>query len=104
MHKAVRITVLRRKRFADLIDEHVPAGHPKPNRCPVFEDGQQFLIEGWPKKPENFCDWAWNDIQKTVLIASFGGRKEGVSTPNGWIACCTDGLRPVVLLVEPLGP
>jgi hypothetical protein len=49
VHKAVRITRLRRERFADLIDEHVPAGHPNPNRCPVFEDGQQFLVEGWPK-------------------------------------------------------
>jgi uncharacterized repeat protein (TIGR04076 family) len=102
MYRTVRIKVLRREVFEDLIDEHVPADRERPPRCPVFADGQEFLVEGWPNRPDGFCEWAWDDIRKSVLIASFGGRKEGISTKDGWIACCTDGLRPVVFLIAPV--
>jgi uncharacterized repeat protein (TIGR04076 family) len=50
---------------------------------------------------QNFCDWAWNDIHKVLLTL----RKQGNFAPwmkdgNTIIACCTDGLKPVVFKVE----
>ena len=103
MYRKLRITVLRRELYEDLAAEYVadPALE-LPKRCELYEEGQEFLIEGWPRKPEGFCEWAWDDIQKAVVAASFGGKRKGVNPPDAWIVCCTDGLRPVVFRVEPL--
>ena len=103
MHRDIRIRVLKRHRFSDLVKDHVrPESANQIEACAVFRDGQEFVLEGWPTRPEGFCDWAWNDIQKAVIAASFGARKDGLKTQDGWIACCTDGLRPVVFLIEPI--
>ena len=54
-------------------------------------------------KPAGFCDWAWADIWKDVLMVA---NKAG-AVPDGEKAalapqftCCTDGLRPVVFKVQ----
>ena len=100
MYRNVRITVLRKTLNEDFVEKHW-----KDNSiaiCSEFEEGQQFLIEGWPAKPEGFCDWAWNDINRMVMIASFGGRMGGSLPQDAWVASCTDGWRPVYFLIEPL--
>lgn len=47
------------------------------------------------------CDWAWNDIQK-VLLAMMLGADFGLwmKDSNTFIACCTDGIKPVVFKLE----
>jgi len=103
MHRTVRIRVLRRNLFSDLVGEVArPELASALQACEVFREGQEFLIKGWPSKPDGFCDWAWNDIQKSVIAASFGARKDGLRAQDSWIACCTDGLRPVVFQIEPI--
>jgi uncharacterized repeat protein (TIGR04076 family) len=100
MYKNVRITVLRKVFNDDLVDKYW--NDDSITICDAFEEGQQFVIEGWPTKPERFCDWAWNDLQKMVMIASFGGKMGGSVPKNAWVGSCTDGWRPVHFLIEPL--
>lgn len=73
-------------------------------KCPVFTEGQTFETEY--EKPRGFCDWAWNDIRPYVASLLTGGNfSDGMF--RGWmkdegtmIACCTDGIRPVVFEIR----
>ena len=97
-----RVTVVRRAVHEDLIDEHInreryPDGL---GACSRFADGQSFIVEGFPQKPEGFCDWAWADIQRDIAMVLFGASMPWLSQPRTAITCCTDGLRPVSFRVE----
>ncbi|MGE5682669.1 MAG: TIGR04076 family protein [Bacillota bacterium] len=98
-----RITVLKRTLNEDLAGKYVnnPVGP-----CEIFKEGQEFIFRSFEGKPEGFCEWAWNDIYKTVVTLNRGGN---FSTDifEGWmkndrtmITCCTDGIRPVIFHVE----
>lgn len=98
--KKVKITVLKKTLFKDLINEYA-TGDIKP--CEVFTEGQEFIIDPF-KPPEGFCPWAWNDIYKTVIAQTVEG-----TMYSGWmkdektsIACCSDGFRPVIFKIERL--
>ena len=101
--KKVRITVLKRAEYPDLIDEYVPkvpeqAGY---GACGLFTDGQSFIVEHRPDKPDTFrCHGAWADIRQDVAIVLFGGNAPWINRPGTMITCCTDGLRPVTFLIE----
>jgi uncharacterized repeat protein (TIGR04076 family) len=95
-----RITVVKRTINQDLIDEHVHDSRKNLGRCSAFEDGQEFVIEGFPQKPDGFCDWAWATIHKDVVAVMFGGNYPWLKQPGIAITCCTDGLRPVIFSVE----
>ncbi len=72
--------------------------------CEIFKEGDEFITA--LEKPNGFCDWAWNDIHNCVEVIVTGGNfSKGVF--EGWmkddntiIACCTDGIRPVVFKIE----
>jgi uncharacterized repeat protein (TIGR04076 family) len=72
--------------------------------CPFFSVGQEFLVDELGEKPEDFaCGWAWNDIHKTVLALMAGGNfSQWMREGNTYIACCTDGIKPVVFKLEGL--
>ncbi|HEX2907353.1 MAG TPA: TIGR04076 family protein [Phototrophicaceae bacterium] len=99
---ACKITVLKRMINADLAEEYI-ANPVTP--CPFFQDGQEFITPSL-EKPAGFCDWAWNDIHKVIVTLRRGGNfSDGMF--EGWmkndtsmIACCTDGVRPVVFKIE----
>lgn len=95
-----KITVVKRTINQDLIDEHVRDTGESVGRCSAFEDGQEFIIEGFAKKPDGFCDWAWASIHKDVVVVMFGGAYPWLKRPGTAITCCTDGLRPVIFSVE----
>ena len=57
--------------------------------CPIFQEGQEFIIHSQYQKPQGFCDWAWADI-RPFIQAVWHGREDAVVT------CCTDGFRPVI--------
>lgn len=95
-----KITVVKRMVNRDLIDEYSSDTSESFGMCGVFEDGQEFVIEGSPAKPEGFCDWAWTDIQRDVATMLFGGSYPWMRQPGTAVACCSDGLRPVVFTLE----
>lgn len=72
----------------------------KVESCPCFEVGQTF--QATHEKPAGFCDWAWNDLYPYIAVLMTGGSfRQGVFEDwmideNSIIACCTDGIRPVV--------
>lgn len=92
----IQITVLKRlleKEFQRYV--RLPL-----EKCPAFTEGQVFVTEY--EKPEGFCDWAWKDLGPYVAAFLTGGEfNSGLF--DGWmkdrdtmVACCTDGIRPVV--------
>jgi uncharacterized repeat protein (TIGR04076 family) len=95
-----RITVVRRTINQDLIDQYVNDAREGFGRCQAYEDGQEFIIEDFPLKPEGFCDWAWADIHRDVVSVMFGSSYPWIQQPRTAITCCTDGLRPVIFKVE----
>jgi uncharacterized repeat protein (TIGR04076 family) len=95
-----RITVLKRTLHQELADQHLSENRPKLDKCQVYEDGQEIIIENFPLKPDGFCDWAWADIQKDVMAVMFGASYPWIQQPHTAITCCTDGLRPVIFKVE----
>ncbi len=93
----IKITVLKRMFNPDLSNEYALPGNVP---CEHFSEGQEFFVRGLAK-PEGFCDWAWDDIHKSVMTLLFGGdfscwMKKG----NTIVVCCTDGIRPVVFGLE----
>jgi uncharacterized repeat protein (TIGR04076 family) len=95
----VKITVLKRMFNQDLADEYC---QPNTALCDVFSDGQEFVVESF-NQPDGFCAWAWNDIQKELMgLLKGGGFAPWMKADNNIIACCTDGIRPVVFNLERL--
>ena len=90
---SVKITVLKRLFHQDLIEKYTDSQDW--TACDHFKEGQEFIVSKaipWDM-PEGFCGWAWADIQKMVWGMARGG-------PNIFIACCTDGYRPVIFKLE----
>jgi uncharacterized repeat protein (TIGR04076 family) len=100
-----RITVLKRTFQQDLVDEHVrdEAFKAQFGTCSVFEEGQTFISEDWPSKPDGFCERAWPNICHEVAMVMYGASIPWVAAPGFTITCCNDGLRPVIFLIERVG-
>ena len=98
--KNVRIVVMRKICHQDLIDKYEnPIEHP----CDM-EEGQVFIAEGW-KRPDGFCESAWDTLSPFVMALSHGAE----NFYDGWMKnkksamlSCNDGFRPVSFLVETL--
>ena len=95
---ACKITVLKRVLNQDLADQYCRS---EVTPCSTFSEGQEFIVEYGDLPPDEFCDWAWNDIYPAYLALVKGSdfspwMKEG----NSMIRCCSDGVRPVVFMLE----
>ena len=98
--KKCRITVMKVACYKDLMEQYEnPMEHP----CDM-EVGQEFIANGW-KKPEGFCDSAWESISSFVMALSYGAE----DIYHGWMKnkksvmiSCNDGFRPVSFLIEAL--
>lgn len=99
-----KITVLRKEFFPDLVETFI--GKPNVGRCDKFQEGQEFMVDFKTYFnmgiPEGFCSEAWESIQKYVFTHISGG-----TVFKGWpkddgvaIACCNDGVRPVIFKLE----
>ena len=96
--KKVRITVKRIARYDDLIAEYE---NPIEHACGMTV-GQVFLCDGW-KKPDGFCDSAWETVSPFVLALSHGAQNlyDGwMKDPRSAMISCNDGFRPVSFLLE----
>ena len=98
--KKVRITAVRVARYDDLIAQYE---NPIEHACAVRE-GQVWVADGW-RRPEGFCDSAWDSVSPFVMTLSHGG----VNLYDGWMKdprsamiSCNDGFRPVSVLLEAL--
>ncbi|HEX2908125.1 MAG TPA: TIGR04076 family protein [Phototrophicaceae bacterium] len=96
-----KITVLQKMANPHLAESYCLAG-TSVCPCPMFQEGQEFVTN--EDKPEGFCGWAWNDIEKYIIIFRAGGNMtdtfQWMRDRNTVIACCTDGIRPVVFKIE----
>ena len=96
--KKVRITVKRIACYKDLIAEYE---NPIEHACDM-KKGQVFIANGF-KKPEGFCDSAWESIAPFVKELANGGG----NFYDGWMKneksamiSCNDGFRPVSFYLE----
>ena len=96
--KKVRITVMRRARYDDLIEKYE---NPIEHACDMKE-GQVFVANGW-ERPEGFCNSAWDAVSAFVMALSYGAE----DLYDGWMKnkksamiSCNDGFRPVSFLLE----
>ncbi len=101
MHKEaspIRITVLKRFGVEEVFkDPPVKAKYNGP--CPVFEEGQVFHVDD--SMPSDFCPYAWDTMfPYIVTLRSNGNFNEWYEEPGVAVACCPDGLRPVVFKIE----
>ena len=98
--KKIKITVMRKARYDDLIEKYdKPIEHDSD-----LQEGQVFICEGW-KKPDGFCDSAWESVSPFVMTLAHGGE----NFYDGWmknkksaILSSHDGFRPVSFLIEAL--
>lgn len=95
----IRITVLKKSYFRDLIDQFAVSAEEY-GPCEIFEEGQQFEVTADQDCPEGFCEWAWENIRREMHGAESGGSLPWVKEPHTFIACCTDGFRPVMFKIE----
>jgi len=94
-----KITVLRRMLNQDFADEFCADKFFESDAplCPVFVEGQEFLVDENQEKPESFCVAAWDDMYKYVFTLLQQGTFRGWMKEDGMnIVCCTNGVRPVV--------
>ena len=98
--KKVRITVMRKALYPDLMAKYE---NPIEHACDL-QEGQSWIADGL-KKPEGFCDSAWDSISPFVLTLSHGGGNfyDGwMKNPHSAMLSCNDGFRPVSFLLEAL--
>ena len=96
--KKVKITVMKKAYYSDLIERYE---NPIAHACDM-EEGQVFVANGW-RKPEGFCDSAWDSVSAFVMTLAYGGE----DIYDGWMKnkrsamiSCNDGFRPVSFLLE----
>ena len=98
--KNVRITVMRKALYPDLIAKYE---NPIEHACDL-QEGQSWVANAG-KKPEGFCNSAWESLSPFVLALSRGGGNfyDGwMKDPHTAMLSCNDGFRPVSFLLEAL--
>ena len=96
--KKVRITVMRKALYPDLMAKYE---NPIEHACDLRE-GQSWVANAG-KKPDGFCDSAWDTLSPFVLALSHGGGDfyDGwMKDPHTAMLSCNDGFRPVSFLLE----
>ena len=98
--KKVKITVMKMACYRDLMERYE---NPILHACDM-QLGQTFVAEGG-RKPEGFCDSAWDSLSPFVMTLACGGE----DFFDGWMKnkksamiSCNDGFRPVSFLLEAL--
>lgn len=96
--KKCRITVIRITEYSDLMAKYE---NPISHTCGMRE-GQVFIANGW-RRPDGFCESAWDTLSPFVLALSHGGSNfyDGwMKNPRSAMISCNDGFRPVSFLIE----
>ena len=96
--KKCRITVIRITEYSDLMAKYE---NPINHACGMRE-GQIFIANGW-RRPDGFCESAWDTLSPFVLALSHGGSNfygGWMKNPRSAMISCNDGFRPVSFLIE----
>ena len=96
--KDVRITVMRKARYDDLVEKYE---NPIEHECDM-QEGQVFVCKN-AKRPEGFCGEAWGIILPFLTELANGGGNffDGwMKNPKSAMLSCNDGFRPVTFLIE----
>lgn len=94
----VKITAIRKACYDDLIEKYE---NPIEHTCDIYE-GDVFISEDG-RKPEGFCDSAWESMSYFVKELAQGGGNfyDGwMKDPHSAMISCNDGFRPVSFLLE----
>ncbi len=96
--KRCKITVLKREFNQDLADKYIP--FPDFGPCELMKEGDVFYTGGpfGNEMPEGFCAMAWQAINLQATTLAGGGKVFGQDLVH--IACCNDGVRPVIFKLE----
>jgi hypothetical protein len=54
--------------------------------------------------PAGVCSWAWADVQRDSVHPALDGDVPWMKQRGTTLACCTDGLRPVIFKLERIEP
>ena len=100
MASQLKITVLKRELYKDLVEKY--AADKNFTQCPKYKDGQEFILDT-KDMPAGFCSWAWADIHRDVVAIFHDASFPWIERKSMIISCCTDGLRPVVFKIEKIG-
>ncbi|MFW9924510.1 MAG: TIGR04076 family protein [Candidatus Thorarchaeota archaeon] len=103
MEPKIKITVVKKFKTKDVLgyDFKFPNSNVV-KECNQVQEGQEFIVENDLSMPEGFCRWAWVDIYRDIAVLTMGGTfAEGELTGTKY-SCCSDGLNPVVFLLERL--
>ena len=96
--KTCKITALKRTVHQDLIDLYE---NPIEHACDM-QVGQVFISEN-AKRPDGFCQSAWESVRPFVETLAKGGGNfyDGwMKNPYSAMISCNDGFRPVSFLIE----
>lgn len=101
-----KVTVLRKAYYPDLAAEY--CAQADPGACPLFAEGDEFVFERGDftrmrlpaERP--FCSEAWQAIDRYIYAAIMGGPlfPGWMKEDKVFIACCSDGVRPVTFKIE----
>lgn len=103
----VKVTVIKKECYQDLQEEYCMDPHV--GACPLFEVGQEFIIEKghgkddfWHMLDGQFCSEAWDSISRYIYAGLQGGSimRGWMKRENEMIASCNDGTRPVIFKIE----
>lgn len=93
-----RITVVKMAQYDDLMEKYE---NPIEHTCDLKMGDTFISVDG--KKPEGFCDSAWESMEKFVEELAKGGG----NFFDGWMKneksamiSCNDGFRPVSFYIE----
>lgn len=96
----VKITAMRKASYPDLMEKYEnPIEYP----CDVEEGMVWICVDG--KKPDGFCDSAWESMSAFVKALAEGGGNfyDGwMKDPKSAMISCNDGFRPVSFYIEAL--
>ncbi|MDU1054408.1 TIGR04076 family protein [Clostridium baratii] len=92
--KKVKIKVLKRNCYKELANKYGHDDNYSP--CPVLKEDEEYVTTGifGNDIPAGFCHMAWQALVMPVNVLIGGGKVLGFDDVH--IACCTDGLRPVI--------
>lgn len=98
----VKITIVKRFGPEDIFGPNHNlkglSGNPI-NKCNLFDDGTEFIVDNIERIPNGFCGWAWRDIYKDLSVLFFDGNFYRPEKGMAYVSC-TDGRKPVVFKLE----
>ena len=96
--KKCKITVLKREFYKELASEYIPI--PDFGPCHMMKEGDVFITGGpfGSQIPTGFFDMPWQSICLQAVTLAGGGKVFGHDDVH--IACCNDGVRPVIFRLE----